>query len=367
MFVVSGTARNVQRDLLGRRLASQKLARSTFRTPAEVVAWMGGVQAQDYPGAKWAVGIRAARLTNDDVERAFDAGAILRTHVLRPTWHFVAPADIRWMLALTGPRVNAASAYQYRKAGLDDGTFRRSRVVLERALRDRRALTRLELAVALRRAGVAAEGPRLAGLLMRAELDGVICSGPRLNRQFTYALLEERVPPAAPLAPDEALAELTRRYFSSHGPATVADFVWWSGLTVREAKRGLALSEHSLASTSVNGEACWSAAVRPHTRRASPSAFLLPNWDEYVVAYRNRTLLAGGGAAPAAGLFSPSIVIDGKLAGTWTRTLKGSSIHLQLRPHRRFAQREARGVEAAVERYGRFMGMDVRLSAAPAR
>ena len=217
-------------DLIRRRLANQRLSRSSFRTPADVVAWLGAMQSQDYPGAKWGIGLRAA-VTDDEVDRACDDGMIVRTHILRQTWHFVARDDIRWMLALSGPRVDAISAHYYRKMELDERTFTRSRKVLGRVLRDGTYLTRPELGAALGRAGITASGIRLAFLTMRAELDAVICNGPRRGNQRTYALLEERVPPAKPIDRDEALTKLALRYFTSHGPATLRDYVWWSGLT----------------------------------------------------------------------------------------------------------------------------------------
>ena len=226
--------------LVRERLRNQSLAVSRLRTPGEVVAWLGAAQAQDYAGAKWALGLRAKGLTDAAVEQAFDEGAILRTHILRPTWHFVAPADIRWMLALSAPRVHAVNAYAYRTFELDAAVLARSRAALERALAGGRQLTRLELAKVLQRAGVQADGPRLAHVMMHAELDAVICSGARRGKQFTYALLEERAPRAKVLPRDEALAELTRRYFASHGPATLRDYVWWSGLTARDARAGMA-------------------------------------------------------------------------------------------------------------------------------
>ncbi len=240
-------------DLLARRLKNQRLSQTSFRKPEDVVAWLGAVQAQEYPGARWALGLRAKGLTDAAVERAFDDGRILRTHVMRPTWHFVTPADIRWLLALTSPRVHAASAYIYRQTGLDPAGLKRSRVIFERALRDRVHLTRAELGAALARGGLVAAGLRLASFVMHAELEGVICSGPRRGKQFTYALLDERAPGARTLDRDQSLAEIVRRFFTSHGPATVRDFVWWSGLTVRDAQAGIEMVKPPLA-RHVNGE-----------------------------------------------------------------------------------------------------------------
>ncbi len=254
-----------------------------------MVAWLGAVQAQEYAAAKWAIGLRANGLTDADVEQAFNTGALLRTHFLRPTWHFVAPADIRWMLALSAPRVHAANARYYRQFELDDRLFARSRGLLERALRDGHEQTRAELASMLRRAGIAANGMRLAYLVMHAELNAVICSGPRRGNQFTYGLLEERVPPTPTLKRNDALARLTRRYFSSRGPATIHDFVWWSGLTVREGNIGLEEAKAGLEHLRMDGRSYWFVESRAPRRSVAGSVYLLPTYDEFGIGYKDRS------------------------------------------------------------------------------
>jgi len=368
-------------DLLRLRLRNQKLARSDLRTPAEVVAWLGAAQAQDYPAAKWAIGLRANGITDAQVEQAFNDGAILRTHVLRPTWHFVTPADIRWMLALTAPRVHTASAYYYRKNELDSRVFARSHRTLERALRGGKQLTRAELAAALGRAGIAVDNLRLGLLMMRAELDAVICSGAKRGAQFTYALLEERAPRAISLKPDKALAELTRRYFSSHGPATLRDYAGWSGLTVSQARSGIEMikPDAGVEQAVIDGLAYFfiasgsPAPARTPAPRSSSPAYLLPNFDEYLVAYKDRGPVGGPprasavGSASAAdpsrgGLFAPSIVIDGRLAGTWKRTLTKDSVLVEAVPYARLTHANARALAAAAERYGRFINKTLSLS-----
>jgi hypothetical protein len=357
-------------DLIRRRLANQRLSRSSFRTPSEVVAWLGAMQSQDYPGAKWGIGLRAP-VTDRDVDRACDEGAIIRTHILRQTWHFVARDDIRWMLALSGPRVNAVNAHYYRKLHLDERTFARSRTVIERALRDGRHLTRPELKAALARARIVAEGPRLAFLIMRAELDAVICSGPRRGNQFTYALLDERVPAgrAGPFGPasidrDAALAELACRYFASHGPATLRDYVWWSGLTVRDAKAGIELAGSSLAREDVDGFTYWSARSRRSLggggkAPSSTVAYLLPNYDEYLIAHKDRHLVvsrgSGDGVTRIKDPFVHHIVVDGRLAGSWTRVVKDRSVVVECASYVRPNQETRGAIDAAAARLGRFM------------
>ena len=348
---------------MSERLRNQSLAVSKLRTPGEVVARLGAAQAQDYAGAKWALGLRAKGLTEAAVEHAFAEGAILRTHILRPTWHFVAAADIRWMLALSAPRVHAFNGYAYRTFELDAKLLARSRKALERALAGGRQLTRVELAKVLQRAGVQADGPRLAHVMMHAELDAVVCSGARRGKQFTYALLEERAPRAKVLPRDEALAELTRRYFSSHGPATLRDYVWWSGLTARDARAGIAMS--SLAQTTIDGRSYWFVPGRPRVPPASPSAHLLPNYDEYLIAYKDREPVVGparGSVAPQPDVFSHSLVVNGVLAGSWRRTASRDAVAVEVTPYTRLTTSGTRALAAAVERLGRFLNVPAKLA-----
>src|SRR5258707_10282859 len=211
-------------DVLRQRLSNEHLSQPQFDQPVDMVAWLGAVQAQDYAAAKWALGMRLKDATDAALDQAFNDGGILRTHVMRPPWHFGAPADIRWLLALTAPRVKALMSYYGRQWGVDDALLKRSRAVLTKALQGGRQLTRSEIDQALQAAGIQGSALALGHFAMHAELDALICSGPRRGKQFTYMLLDERVPPAPKLTRDEALAALTQRYFTSHGPAQVPDF-----------------------------------------------------------------------------------------------------------------------------------------------
>ena len=301
------------------------------------------------------------------IERALLEGTILRTHVLRPTWHFVTPADIRWMLALTGPRVKAAMASYDRKLELDDALFRRSNAALLRVLRDRAYSTRAEIAQALRRAGIDVTGTqRLAHVLMHAELDAVICSGPRRGKQFTYALLDERAPPRPPKSREEALLELTMRYFTTRGPATVNDFAWWSGLTVADARRGTEIAGAALERAVLDDRIYWSDPTLHVPRKRSPKAFLLPNYDELFIGLRDRSafaqrlksadLITGGDA-----LISYVVAIDGQLVGGWKRTLRRDAIVIALHLLARLSPAERRALQLAAEGHGAFLGLPVEL------
>jgi hypothetical protein len=351
-------------DITRRRLANQRLSGGQFSKPEDVVRWLGAVQAQEYGEAKWALALRMGRASNAGIERAIGEGRILRTHVLRPTWHFVAPADIRWMLALTGPRITAAMASYNRRLELDAAVFRRSQKAVVRALSGGSQLTRQELKIALERAGVDTQGvQRLANIVMQAELDAVICSGARRGRQFTYALLDERVPMSASRSRDDALAQLARRYFTSHGPAQLRDFAWWSGLTLADARAGLAMVERELADEVIGGRTYWfSAAVR--ATDPAPNAYLLGLYDEYLIAYKDRSAALDASRwtrIVSRDPYAAPIVVNGHVAGGWKRVIRTSTVVITLTPFAALNRRDARAVGEAARAYAGFIGLDLEL------
>ena len=355
------------RALISDRICNQQLVRSNRQKPEQVVSWLGAMQAQDFPAAKWAIGLRAPRCLSADIEDAFNDGRILRTHVLRPTWHFVAAEDVRWLVELSAPRVHAANAYYYRQSDLDAKVFLRACAMIHRALEGGKALTRAELAVYLKRAKVPAEGLKLAYVLMHAELEGVICSGPRQGKQFTYMLLEERAPGTNMLDRPAAIVELTKRYFASHGPATLRDFVWWSGLTVKEAEQGMEGAKPTLHQDNIDGRVYWSASSHRATPLKGCTAWLLPNYDEYLIAYKDRAPVvenarAANVVARSNGAFPHHLVIDGLLAGSWTRTLKGNSVAIDVAPYRKLTPAQTRAVASAADCYGEYLSVPVALS-----
>ena len=340
------------------RLRHQYLSRPGLRHAEDIVAWFGAVQAQEFEPAKWALGIRMREGTTEPgVQQAFDEGRILRTHVMRPTWHFVAAADIRWLQALTAPRVQRIAASYNRRLELDARTLTRGTGIVERALGDRQHLTRTELSERLRRERLPVTGQRLAHLMMHAELESVICSGPRRGKQSTYALVSERAATASLLSRDEALATLARRFFTSHGPATIRDFVWWSGLTTADAKRGLEMNRATR--EDVEGLTYWTVGPRARGAVRDRLAYLLPIYDEYLIAYRDRVAVPhwppGVTSAAAAGVtFQHALVIAGQVAGTW-RLERGASQPTAVPiPLRRLSASEQRAVTAAVKRFEHF-------------
>ncbi len=331
------------------------------------MAWLGAVQAQEFGPAKWGLGLRLPETTTDSsIDKAFDAGRILRTHVMRPTWHFVASADIRWMLELTAPRVHRTIGHYCRKLGLGPEVCTRATSIFERAL-DGQALTRPELNLRLERAGMGAKGISLAMLTIFAELEGVLCSGPRRGKHHTYALLSARAPDARRLSRDESLAELTARFFRSHGPATMSDFVWWSGLTMADTKRGLEMNRAK--SEVVDGCTYWTVGntSRPGPDRAN--AHLLPIYDEYLVSYRDREAVPHGptvvkSRARESVTFQHALVIAGQVAGTWRMPKTSDGVAIDVFPLRRLTKPERGQVNAAGERYSRFVGAPVTVSIA---
>ncbi|HLZ80997.1 MAG TPA: winged helix DNA-binding domain-containing protein [Ktedonobacteraceae bacterium] len=348
-------------DVAHQRLLNQHIAGAPFEKPVDAVQWLVAVQAQDYAAAKWAVGLRLQCATDDDIEQAFAAGAILRTHLMRPTWHFVSPADIRWLLALTAPRVNTANAYWYRKLELDDAIFTRSNAVLAKALEGGKQLTRPELVSVLKLAGIASDDlQRFIYIMMRAELDGIVCSGARRGKQFTYALLDERAPQARILDHEEALAEFARRYFTSHGPATLQDFVWWSGLTVADARTSLEMARSQLIVEVIDGQTYWFSLSTPPAKDLSQIVYLLPNFDEYIVGYTDRSAIFDVSHTKKLDprgnvLFNHTIVLDGRVAGTWKRTLKKDAVILTSSLFTEMNEAGIRAFASSANRYGAFL------------
>ena len=310
-------------DIARRRLAGQALLAPVLGTATDVVRMLGAVQSQDYPNAKWALARRTRALTDADVEREIASGAILRTHVLRPTWHFVLPEDVRWMLELTAARVSQAMGSTNRKLELDAVAFRRSHAVIERALRNGPHLPRAALKTALQRARIDVSSvQRLAHIVLQAELDRVVISGAPRGAKSTYALFDARVRPSPKRDRDDALCELARRYFSTRGPATLQDFAWWSGLTVADAKRAVEVNGKALIRETFDGRPHWSAPSPGLPTRRRNVAHLLPNYDELFVGFKDRSAFAQrlrstNANARVDALLGHMVFVDGQIVGGW--------------------------------------------------
>lgn len=345
-------------EILKLRLHNTGLSNSPFKSAAEAVGHLGAVQAQDFGAAKWGVGLRIEDSTDAHVEQAFNEGAILRTHVMRPTWHFVLPENIRWMEELTAPRVKAFLAPYNRKLELDDALLAKCEAIIVKALRNHHYSTRQELKTILKDAGIDTDVQRLAHIISWAELDALICSGPKIGKQLTYALLEERAVKAKKLSREQALAQLALTYFSSHGPAQAGDFSWWSGLAIADARNAIDILNSDLQKITNNGKTYWYPLNQNRKVSRPPAALLLSVFDEYTIAYKDRSdisdardverMLSMGAAVTSV------IILKGRGAGSWSKSSKKNSIEVKLNPVRKLTDNEQKAIKAEIARYSKF-------------
>ena len=345
------------------RLQNQWITRHPATGAKSVAAHLGAIQAQDYAHAKWAVGLRLPGSTDADIENAIDEGELIRTHVLRPTWHLVAPEDLRWMLALSAPQIKALFTPIARQLGLDTAILDRCNAQMAKALEGGRHLPREELMTELKNAGVLTDDLRSVHIMMWAELDAVVCNGARRGKQQTYALVDERVPPSKALDRPAALAELARRYFGSHAPATLHDFYWWSGLKMADARAGLEAVQPQLVSETVDGKTYWLPNDFKPANTAAPRVHLLPAFDEFLVSYKNR-----GASLDASrrvqtitgnGIFKPVIIDNGWVKGIWKRAFLKDKMTLEWESYEEWDAAGDAALRQAAERVARFYGKPV--------
>jgi hypothetical protein len=349
------------------RLINQQLAQHVFTRAGDVVAWLGMVQAQDYPAAKWALGLRLSGATDAGIEQALTDRTIVRTWACRGTLQLIAPADVRWLVELVAPRVIAMYAAYYRKLELDGNVLKASHNVMVQALQGGNALTRKELAAALQARDIPTDKGRLGFLLLRAAVDRLICQGPRRGKQFTFVLLDEWVPATKSMERPAALAELTRRYFASHGPATAQDFAWWAGLTLADARAGLSMVGGQLRREELDGQTYWMPQTMPAVTKKAKAIYLLPDYDEYTVGYQDRSAMLDADVMEQLGevrgsVLNPVIVLNGKVIGMWKRTFEKNGVVIAARLLRSPSKSEERALEMAVERYGAFLGTSATLA-----
>jgi len=338
-------------------LAAQRIVNPISSSAPELVSYFGCVQAEEYALTKWSLGLRLPGSTDLTIEAGFNKGDILRTHLLRPTWHFVAPADIRWMLKLTAPRVNAANAFMYRKSELDSKVFARSEKVILKALSGDKYLTRNELNAVLKKHKIEAGGFRLSYIMMHAELEALICSGPRHGNQFTYALLDERVPATKAMDRQDALAELASRYFRSRGPATIKDFSTWSGLTVTDCKNAVKYIEETIMMEVVDGNTYYFNTETTVQKKTPDSLYLLPPYDELIMGYKERgavMLFRDSLKSNPAFRHDSMIMWNGQVIGTWKRTMQPRQAHFETDVFRPLTTAQQKAFQKCVIRFSEF-------------
>lgn len=322
---------------------------------------MGAVQAQDYAGSKWAVGLRLPGSTDAAIEQAFAGKEIVRTWALRGTLHLVAACDLRWLLGLVGPVVIRKNARRYRELGLDDHTLARSSRVIREALQDGNALDRPSLRAILEDRGILTGGQRYVYMLQRASLEGLIVQRGMCGNAPVFAS-PGPYPPGRELKDrSDALRELARRYFTSHGPATLKDFTWWSGLPASDARAGLEAAAPGLIRTELDNLSFIGPGNTASAEEEPPAMHLLPAYDEFLVGYKDRSAMAGHGKWRSLvlknGIITPTIVIDGHIAGTWKKTVKNGSVRIVPTPFTPFRRGEAEAFSAAAQRYAEFLGI----------
>jgi hypothetical protein len=345
------------------RLASHQITRSRFTKPGDLVAWFGAMQAQDFLAAKWALGLRMPGTTEETIEQTIADRSIIRTWAMRGTLHLIAADDIRWLLDLLRPRLYVACSSLLRRLELDEKTLAKSYDAMTRAMQGGKQLIRSELKDALEQVGIPTHDLRINGLLVRAAFDGLICCGVRRGSENTYTLLNEWVTATKSMERDEALAELTKRYFLSHGPATIQDFVWWSGLTVAEAKTGLSMLNSQLVQETTNGKTYWRAQQEPNFQDTSLVVHLLPSFDEYLLGYKDRSAALGAldlkqVVSAGNGIFNPILVIDGRVVGTWKRTIKKNIVSIDPTLFYPLTEEQQQAFAVTCQRYGQFKGLD---------
>ena len=336
------------------RMRSQRLWGTRFETPREVVRWLAAMQAQEFALAKWSVAQRTRGATHTDVAEALATGVIVRTHVLRPTWHFALGEDIRWLLKVTAPRVHALNAYYNRQHELDTKLFAKSNSIIAKALEGGAHLTRSDLAAALTRGGIGAAGNRLAYIVMRAELDAIVCSGATRGKQHTYALLDERVPRGKTLNREEALAELARRYFTSRGPATLNDFTRWSSVTAAEGREALTLVGKSLESEVIAGRTFWFGPAPRASNSRKPIVDLVQGYDEIIMSYSESR---DASFVPVDARLLNAVLLDGRMIGKWKPVAQRNSVVLKTVLNRALTRVETDALGAAIHAYTSFAGV----------
>lgn len=348
------------------RLQNQKIEATAFTTATEVVNWMGAMQAQDYAMSKWAIGQRMLGVTDEIIETALNDGLIIRTHLLRPTWHLVNAEDIYWMLELTAPRIKSAMKSRDKELGITREVLNKSFGLLENELSDGMNLSREKIAGILNSSGIKTDENRLSHILMNAELEKLICSGRRTGNKLTFGLLSERVPVRKVFSKDESLAKLAQRYFTSHGLATLKDFIWWSGLSVADATKALNLVASEFIFEMVGSEKYWLKPTGSGFRQSPDSVHLLPAFDEFLISYRDRNasleLVHNRKAISNNGIFYPVIVLNGQVAGTWKRTIQKDLVKIETHFFVDINKNHTDLLEKEINVYSRFLNCKIKYS-----
>ncbi len=346
-------------DICMHRLYHQNISAPQLKRPEEILSWLGAIQAQDYAGAKWSLGLRMLHGTEKAIEQSLREKHILRTWLMRGTLHFVTARDVKWMLALLATKIISSCTRRYKELELDTQTLLKTNGLLETALQDN-LLSRAELLTFINQQGISTQGQRAAYILQRASLDGIICQNVLIRNIPNYILLDS-IPKTNPLNRTDALAELAKRYFTSRGPATLQDFVWWSGLLVSDAKIGLEACKSFLIQETILNQTFYLTGDIHLVPENEASIYLLPGFDEYLLGYKNRIasldqehqmIWCPGNN----GMFMSYIVVEGKMAGTWKRNIKKNAIEIETSPFESLNKNQNKLITIALKRYKEYTG-----------
>jgi hypothetical protein len=346
-------------QISNRRLLSQQIADPQYKTPAQIVSWMGAMQAQDYIMAKWAIGVRLINTSEKIIEEAIDKGEILRTHVLRPTWHFVSPDDIYWMTKLTAAKIKTSLKSRHKQLEITDSILKKSIGIIEKEMADGVSMSRNELAQKFHEKGIKTDENRLSHILFCAEFEGVICSGPIKENRPTYSLLSYRVPKRKDLGRDESLAELAKRYFTSHAPATIQDFSWWSNLSLTEIKRAVETVKSDFSTEETDTGKYLLPDSFSWDKIPKSSVHLLPAYDEFLISYRDRShslhATHNKRTISSNGIFFPIVVINGQVAGVWQRSVQKNKLVVSVNTFQEQGKTIKKQIEKKAAEYGKFL------------
>jgi hypothetical protein len=366
------------------RLHTQQIAQQQFQQPNELLNWMGAMQAQDYEMSKWAVALRLSPKANSKfnqpspigegkgevkqqnefgiseakIEAALNNGELIRTHILRPTWHIVAPENLRWMLDLSAPQLSRTLNSYNKSVGIDAKTLLKAEKIILKLLAKKNHCTRDEIMAVLQAEKINTDNYRSAHIMFHAELNGLVCNGIRKGKEISYALLDERIPQSKKINRDEALAKLATIYFQSHSPATLKDFSWWSGLNQTDAKKAIDFISKKLEKIEV-GEQQYFVFHPKEKIKQNAEIHLLPAFDEYIISYNHRLDVVDKNHAPKVftnnGIFKPMIVHDGKIIGIWKRTIAGKKLKTEIFPFEKLSKQTELKIEKKMEEFKNYL------------
>ena len=345
------------------RLINQQVLYSNMKSIDDIAKKLCAVQAQDYNMAKWALGVRVPGSTNEMIEASINNGEIIRTHLLRPTWHIVSSDDIYWLLGLTAPHIKTTLKSRQKELEITGYVIRKSKKIFEKELLDGHHLTRQELASKLEESKIRTNDNRASHIFLMAELDGLICSGRIKGKKQTYALLEERVSNKKMFSREEALAELAGRYFITRGPATLQDFAWWSGLSMSDSRNAIEMIKADFISEKFNSSLFWFKDPLLLSKRKNDEIFLLPAFDEFIISYKDRRAALpkenNSKAVSNNGIFRPIIIHEGKVIGIWRPSRKKEKIIIEIQIFKLINNAIKKLIEKSSKKFGNFLGQDV--------